>query len=222
MKKQNFKKMLNLRSFALVAIFSVAILATSCNKENDGYIPSESEMMLKNGKPDDVPRVAPAPGNATITELALASPQFSVLVDALIYVRDNYVGPNDETVDLVTFFTGSDQYTVFAPNNDAFVNLLGDLNASSLEDLDPALVLNILLYHVTDGRRAANSVVPKNGERIIETLLEGATFAVKTDGTIEDVDMRGAQIVGANTSASNGIIHEISEVILPIDLPDSE
>ncbi len=231
MRKQNFKKMLNLRSFALIAIFSVAVFATSCNKEDDEYIPSESEMMLKKGhadagKPDDVPRAAPAPGNSTIADIVFAAanaevePEFTLLFAAL-----EYAGLTGE-------FVKDDQLTVFAPTDQAFSNLVTDVsdlvdptilaNDGPFAAIDALLgagtVKNVLLYHVTEGRRAANSVVPRNGERIIETLLEDATFAVQTDGTIKDADMRDAQIFKANISASNGIIHVITEVILPIDL----
>ena len=218
MKKLNVKRMLNLRSFALVGIFLMAIFAVSCNTDDDIAEPMYQDAELKSGKSQLAVR---GTGDQSITSLALASPQFEVLVSALVYVTDNYVGPEGETINLVEFFDGSDQFTVFAPNNEAFVRLLGDLGATKLEDLDPGLVLQVLLYHVTDGRRAANSVLPKKGERVIETLLDGASFSVQPNGTIIDVDNRGAQIQlgGSNISASNGIIHEISEVILPIALP---
>ncbi|MFO7948241.1 MAG: hypothetical protein R6V19_15675, partial [Armatimonadota bacterium] len=38
-------------------------------------------------------------------------------------------------------------------------------------------VFNVLLYHVTEGRRASNSVVPPVRPRTIETLL-GESFSV--------------------------------------------
>ena len=115
------------------------------------------------------------------------------------------------------FLNGTDQYTVFAPTDSAFEALYGTLGVSSITDLDPSLVLNVLLYHVTDGRRAANSVVPKNSPRTIETLLEGASFKVDSDGKIWAVGNE-AMIVMPNVSASNGIIHVINAVILPIEV----
>ena len=229
MKKQNLKKMLNLRSFALIAIFSVAVFATSCNKADDGYIPSESEMMLKKGKPadagkpDDVPRAAPAPGDVTIAEIVVAAanpedpevvdPEFTLLLAALEYAG------------LTGVFAGEDQYTVFAPNDQAFIDLVTALGvdpSNPFEEIDEELgegtVANVLLYHVTEGRRAANSVVPPMGTRTIETLLEGATFSVYTDDGDAFIDAIGneAQIIAPNISASNGIIHVIDTVILPI------
>ncbi len=73
----------------------------------------------------------------------------------------------------------------------------------------------MLLYHVAEGRRAANSVVPRVGERSITTLL-GVTFTVNNEAVITDIFGQEASIVAPNISASNGIIHVIDTVILPI------
>jgi uncharacterized surface protein with fasciclin (FAS1) repeats len=121
------------------------------------------------------------------------------------------------------FLNGKDQYTVFAPTNGAFTDLYDLLSAVLMADIDeisdvPApVVLDVLLYHVTEGRRAANSVLPKNGERTITSLL-GETFGVRTDGTIRDglTGLREDAGIGpANVSARNGIIHVIDQVIVP-------
>ena len=69
------------------------------------------------------------------------------------------------------------------------------------------------MYHVTDGRRASNSVLPRNGSKTIETLL-GETFSVDTTGMIT-AGNSSSMIVDPNYSASNGIIHVIDSVLLP-------
>ncbi|SHJ58135.1 Uncaracterized surface protein containing fasciclin (FAS1) repeats [Tangfeifania diversioriginum] len=227
MKKQNFKKMMNLRSFALIAIFAVAVFATSCNKADDGYIPEDvaasQDLELKKGKPDNVgPKGAPAPGEFTIAEIVVASAnpkapnkeaEFTLLLAALEYTN------------LTGVFTGGGQYTVFAPTDQAFINLattLGVDPSNPFEEIDNLLgegtVANVLLYHVTEGRRAANSVVPPRGTKTIETLLEGASFSVFTEDGNVFIDAIGneAQILATNISASNGIVHEINTVLLPL------
>lgn len=113
------------------------------------------------------------------------------------------------------FLNGKDQYTVFAPTDAAFNNLYSALNITSIRDLPAPLVLSVLQYHVTEGRRASNSVVPKNGTRSITTLLTDATFSVWPNLQIEAIG-NTANIVAADISASNGIIHVIDNVILPI------
>jgi uncharacterized surface protein with fasciclin (FAS1) repeats len=220
MKKLNLKNKLNFRSLVMVGIFSLAIVAVSCNKADDGYFPEEvfsaQDAELKKGK-------AVKPGNQTIAEIVVASTEAEPAQFTLLLAALEYTG-------LTGVFTGGGQYTVFAPTDEAFVNLVtavsGLLNPDILANDGPfaaidallgeGTIANVLLYHVAEGRRAANSVVPPRGTRTITTLL-GATFTVGTDLGITAVG-NTANIVNANISASNGIIHVIDAVILPIDL----
>jgi len=161
---------------------------------------------------------APAPSADAIATIAINA-GFDELVGALSYVDAEL---NAGLVNL--FLTPSGQYTVFAPTDAAFENLYALLSVvlgsevDSITDLPADVVLNVLLYHVTEGRRAANSVLPPRGVRTITPLL-GETFEVRTNGTIRDgltgVRENDARIVSANISASNGIIHVINEVIVP-------
>jgi uncharacterized surface protein with fasciclin (FAS1) repeats len=220
MKKLNLKNKLNFRSLVMVGIFSLAIVAVSCNKADDGYFPEEvfsaQDAELKKGR-------AVKPGNQTIAEIVVASTEAEPAQFTLLLAALEYTG-------LTGVFTGGGQYTVFAPTDEAFVNLVtavsGLLNPDILANDGPfaaidallgeGTIANVLLYHVAEGRRAANSVVPPRGTRTITTLL-GATFTVGTDLGITAVG-NTANIVNANISASNGIIHVIDAVILPIDL----
>ena len=157
------------------------------------------------------PQAAPAPGDQSIAAIAIDA-GFTELVAALAYV-DAELGAG--LVDLFLF--GTDQFTVFAPTNEAFEALYGVLGIDEISELDdPELVLDVLLYHVAEGRRAANSVVPPVRPRVITTLL-GATFTVDCSGVISDIYGQEANIVAANISASNGIIHVIDTVILPFE-----
>ena len=152
---------------------------------------------------------APAPGPDSIAEIA-SDAGFTELVSALVYVDEELEAG---LVDL--FLNGTDQYTVFAPTNEAFQDLYDFLGITKISDLPPELVLDVLLYHVTEGRRAANSVVPRVGERTITTLL-GPSFTVDRTGTITDLFGQEVKIGPANIPASNGIIHVVDTVLLPL------
>jgi transforming growth factor-beta-induced protein len=205
----------------MVGIFSLALVAVSCNKADDGYFPEEAfsaqEAELKKGK-------AVKPGNQTIAEIVVASTEADPSEFTLLLAALEYAGLTD-------VFTGGGQYTVFAPTDEAFLNLVAFLgpqldpdvleNDGAFAAIDTLLgegtIANVLLYHVAEGRRAANSVVPPVKDRKITTLLEGATFAVSKDGVIFDTYGQEATILEANISASNGIIHKIDTVILPLE-----
>jgi len=206
MKTKNFKLFESLKAFILITILS--ILTISCdNQESQGM--DEMNLSETNGENFKSSNSAPKKGQTPIAGIAINA-GFNELVGALVYV--------DKELDagLVNLFmNGKDQYTVFAPTDAAFKNLYTALEVEKITDLPPALVLDVLKYHVVEGRRAANSVVPPNGSRTITTLL-GATFSVDTMGMITAVG-NTATITSANISASNGIIHVIDTVLLPIN-----
>jgi uncharacterized surface protein with fasciclin (FAS1) repeats len=151
-----------------------------------------------------------APGEDPIAAIAIEA-GFSELVGALVYV-DEELGAGL----VALFLNGTDQYTVFAPTNAAFEALYVALGVDGITDLPAELVLDVLLYHVAEGRRAANSVVPPVNDRVITTLL-GETFTVNSAGVITDIAGQSVNIVTPNISASNGIIHVIDTVLLPLD-----
>lgn len=184
---------------ALCAVLGTTIFLSSCSKQEINT--DANQLTERNG--------APAPGTQPIAQIAINA-GFSELVSALTYVDAQL---NTGLVDL--FLNGTDQYTVFAPTNAAFQNLYTALNITQISDLPATLVRDVLLYHVVEGRRAANSVVPKTGTKTLSTLLQ-ASFTVNTQGQITAVG-NTANITTANISASNGIIHVIDAVLLPIN-----
>jgi uncharacterized surface protein with fasciclin (FAS1) repeats len=211
MKKQilNIVKQTVKLRFLVLAAF--VIFAVSCEKEDSLMMEKSQSAEMAGIEDAELKRGnrAPAPGDQSIAEIAIGA-GFTELVAALVYV--------DEELDagLVNLFlNGKDQYTVFAPTNEAFEGLYDFLGIDEITDLPAELVLDVLLYHVAEGRRAANSVVPPRGTRTITTLL-GATFSVNTSGVITDKFGQSVTIETPNISASNGIIHIIDTVLLPL------
>ena len=139
----------------------------------------------------------------TIAAIAVGSPDFSTLVAAL------------QKASLVETFSGSQQFTVFAPNNDAFdaaaAALLGPGKTGM--DLVNALPVDkltqVLVYHVAQGDRRAQAVLASGQVR----MLDGNFAPI----TIEDgvAKIAGAPIVATDIVASNGIIHVLGFVMVP-------
>jgi uncharacterized surface protein with fasciclin (FAS1) repeats len=135
----------------------------------------------------------------TITEIAVASDDFDTLVDAL-----------EETGLAAVLDSNDDQYTVFAPTDEAFADLLDALDTTAEELLARGDLATILKYHVTEGRRYASSVV--NAPEI--EMLAGGTVTV--DGTtLNGGGLGGGEITATNIEASNGVVHVIDGVLLP-------
>lgn len=112
---------------------------------------------------------------------------------------------------LVDTLTGEEDYTVFAPTDEAFAAAGINLDDFTTEEEIDALA-NILLYHVVAGEIAstdlvdgANTVTAANGDELTVTVSEGAVT----------VGAEGATVVLADVPASNGVIHVIDKVIMP-------
>ncbi len=138
-----------------------------------------------------------------IVELAQATPDLSILVEAVV------------AADLAATLSGAGPFTVFAPTNAAFASLLGELGVTKEALLaNKALLTAVLTYHVL-GSKVESSQIPLGAA--IKTV-QGASLTINTAGTglaITDARGRTANIVTANIQASNGVVHVIDKVILP-------
>lgn len=147
----------------------------------------------------------------TIAGIAIADPNFSSLVAAL--VKTNLAG----------VFTGSGDFTVFAPTNAAFAQLPAPFNnasnISSITDAGQVAALaNILKYHVAASR---NFTWDLGILRRVTTLANAPRNKVTTilgfnTGWVKGDDNNSyAQINPADILATNGVIHVIGKVLLP-------
>ena len=221
-----------MRGSVLTVFAALGALALSaCSELGTG--PESPAYDLVEARQDGKPSPAPAKTDLSIAEIVTSfasAPNEEDREFTLLLAAINYIAATNPTSDLIAGLFDKDQYTVFAPTDEAFVNLVlavapsldeeileKDGPFAAIDDfLGPGTVETVVKYHVTEGRRAANSVVPRNGPRTIETLA-GQTFYVSSDKMITAVG-NTAMIVDPNVSASNGIIHVIDAVILPLYL----
>lgn len=173
----------------------------------------------------------------SITSSALANPEqangpkdINSIVDVALEANDvggAFDGMFDTLISLLTqdvegrsnillALDGKGQYTVFAPTDDAFVDLeetLLTLGYCGLGDLDPALVNSVLLYHVAKGRRDASDVLSSDQ---VNMMFGG--FLQQEAGVLTDNIGRSSNLIpGAiDVAADNGIIHAIDTVVLPL------
>lgn len=140
-----------------------------------------------------------------VTTFALADPNFSILVDAL--TRENsftYVSTLQSTESPAPF-------TVFAPTNDAFVDLLAELELNSLADVPTATLEATLNSHVITGVNVTSSTLSSG---TVSTL--GADLTIDAPNTtVTDPNGRVSNIIAVDVQAGNGVIHAIDQVLLP-------
>lgn len=186
------KKMLRLRNFLLV--LTISIVTWSCSDDDDGVTPM-------------------TPNEMNIVETAQAEDALTSLVSALT------TADNSEGTDLVGTLSGDGPFTVFAPTNDAFTELLNQLDDfDTLADFDTdeerAILTSILTYHVVAGV-AANSTDLSNGMMVTTVQSEDLTINIDGDVFIDDATEIDAKVVIADVEASNGVVHVIDKVLLP-------
>jgi uncharacterized surface protein with fasciclin (FAS1) repeats len=113
--------------------------------------------------------------------------------------------------------SGRRQLTVFAPTDQAFLDLTGATTESAAFDAAVALlgvdgVRDVVSYHVAPGKRLSGDVVDATRIRTVTRsfITKDAGSTVLTDGSGNDV-----QIIAVDIPASNGVIHVIDSVLLP-------
>lgn len=138
----------------------------------------------------------------TIADIAVSNPNFSILVDAL-----SKAGLVDAVADK------SAELTVFAPTNDAFVALLGDLGLNSLDDVPLETLKSILLYHVVSGKAMSTDLSNGYVPTLATSNENNLSMYVNVDNGVSL--NKNAKVTTADIEADNGIIHVVDKVILP-------
>jgi uncharacterized surface protein with fasciclin (FAS1) repeats len=147
-------------------------------------------------------------GLPSVVTFALADPTFNSLVAAL--TRED-----DFTFVSTLMETGSPApFTVFAPTNEAFAALLGELELNSLSDIPEDVLASVLSYHVVAGANVRSSALTDDME--VSTLL-GQSFTIDLDNgaVITDASGRTANIIVVDVQANNGVVHVLDTVLLP-------
>ena len=184
-------------------IAAISLSVTACGSPSTSVSPSSVAGISEGvpagdantaAKPDFA--AAAKPGNLTIVGIVLQDDgEFDVLQAAVVRAG------------LVDALNGTAQHTVFAPTDLAFVTTLGVADeaaaSAAVNGLPVETLSDILLFHVTHGRRTSRSVLAApsyemlNGETLTRPQLTAAGFAA------------------TDISASNGIVHVINAVLLP-------
>lgn len=135
-----------------------------------------------------------------ITEIAIKNYNLTTLVDLLV------------EYDLVETLQEDGPYTVFAPTNDAFEEIMG-----AVAELTDEEIVDILLYHVLDlevlsgDLEEEQTVEALNGSEMT-IVVENGTVVINGSATVEVADLQG----------TNGVVHIVDEVLLPEEEAESD
>jgi len=183
-----------------ILILAACIALSACANESS---PGGSGTSTSGTVAAATPPVAAAPATAksdakTVLDVALGSPDHTTLVMAV------------KAADLVEVLgSPGGVYTVFAPTNEAFDKLPKGTLEALLQPEKQADLRKILQHHVgipviaTKDMKDGDSIQMADGGKVVVHVKNGK------------VTVEGANIL-ASIPASNGIVHVVDAVILPV------
>ncbi|XMO86522.1 fasciclin domain-containing protein [Algibacter sp. AS12] len=173
---------------------------------NGGAEVTLPDVMTTNGVVHVIDQVIALP---TIATFATTNPALSTLVDALVYADSG-----DPTVPYITTVSNADAgpFTVFAPTNDAFVDLLEELEADALTDIATSTVDAVLLHHIVNANVQSSGLATGEVSTLGDPIMADTSTFTLTDG-----NGRMSNIITTlvDIQGINGVVHVIDKVILP-------
>ena len=117
-----------------------------------------------------------------------------------------------EAAGLAATLAGDGPFTIFAPNDEAFVAYLGEMGMTAEDALaDTAFLSTLLQGHVVEAADDSGMVAGMVDNPFVS--LAGTELPVTVDG--DTITIGGAEIVEADIFATNGVIHVIDTVLAP-------
>ncbi|RYJ50932.1 fasciclin domain-containing protein [Flavobacterium petrolei] len=184
---------------------SMYVNASSGVKLNGIATVTTADIMASNGVIHIVDKVIDLP---TIVTHAAANANFSTLVSVL-----NRSGqPN-----FITALSATGPFTVFAPTNAAFTALNTELAPGGIAGVSAANLTKVLQYHVVSPANVLAASLTE-GQIVTPILTPAQTFTIQLTGgaKIKDANNRISNIIITDVQCSNGVIHAIDKVLLPI------
>ncbi|MEO3704818.1 fasciclin domain-containing protein [Trichormus azollae] len=168
-------------------------------------LPTKTPSTPENQKPEiTAPEPTQPPAGATssknVIEVAESAGSFKTLIKAL------------QAAGLTEVLQGTGPFTIFAPTDAAFAKLPQDAVQDLLKPENKEVLVKVFTYHVVAGKVLSGDL--KSGQ---VTSLQGDPISVKVNPS-EGVFVNDAKVIKANIPASNGVIHQIDNLILPPSL----
>ncbi|MGI5188176.1 fasciclin domain-containing protein [Promicromonospora sp. CA-289599] len=218
------------KSYAAVGITAIALLGlTACSGSEDGASGgSETTASEETAAPEEEPtdemtddmvdpaanlvgpgcagyaeQVPDGPGSVTgmATDPVAVAASNNPLLKTLVAAVSGEVNPDVNLVDTLN----GDEFTVFAPVDDAFAAI----DAATMDTLstDSDLLTQILTYHVVPGQLTPDEVV---GE---QTTVQGET--VEVTGSGDELKVNDANVICGGVMTQNATVYLVDSVLMP-------
>jgi transforming growth factor-beta-induced protein len=164
----------------------------------DGARVEKADIRCSNGVIHVIDRVI-LPAADNIPNTAEKAGKFSTLIAAL------------KAAGLTEALSGEGPFTVFAPTDEAFSKLPGGTVESLLKPENRDKLIGILKYHVVPGRIYSEDALAAKSAK----TLQGQAVQIAVRGGQPMVN--DARLIATDVDATNGVIHVIDSVLLPVE-----
>lgn len=187
-----------MKNFTLFFAALFAILLTSCQKEALHELPTFDDG--ENLTTQTVGQALNVSPKKNIAEYLQDDADFKLFFEALVHSG------------LASYVT-SNNITVFAPNNAAMQSYLNKGGYTMVQEIQPNALMQIMMCHISV--TGQHFLVSTERGKDVEILHENQTVYMQTtDGTIHYGNMK-TNIYVENQQQTNGVIHKISNILLP-------
>lgn len=172
-----------------------------------------SKPITKRVKTDGVEETSTEMGPKSIAQHLMATPELSTLLMLVKKV--------DKDGKIVKLLSNPGTFTVFAPNNKAFEDLLKALDNKLPDD---ETLRHIILYHVLPMKQSSTDLMDelkktkaKNSTffKVYQTAWQQNPVVIKFNSMKKQIKVCNSVVVAADVIASNGVVHVIDKVLLP-------
>lgn len=144
------------------------------------------------------------PPTKTIAEVVVGNADFTTLLAALGVAQDG----------LVAALSGAGKFTVFAPDNDAFVT--SGITSTVLAGLTQPQAATIIKAHVIGTNVFASDLINNSTAPTLNTTPSQQTLTVTLPPAVKitgGTNTEASNIIAANIVCTNGVIHVIDRVL---------
>jgi uncharacterized surface protein with fasciclin (FAS1) repeats len=189
------KKFINPFKLVLPLSLFIMVLASSCNKE----------------LPAAEPIPSPISSGSTIGEILNTDANFSILKAAVVKAGMLDAVSNKANV-----------YTVFAPNDAAFI--ASGIPIQAIAALPASTIASIVQYHIVPGQKLASTSIPTTFPNVqmptafiipapnTNPLVRFSNFPSRRGSSVW---VNNIPVVAPDIAAANGVIHVVARVVAP-------
>ncbi|ABB57636.1 fasciclin domain-containing protein [Synechococcus elongatus] len=180
------------------SLFKGALVSTLVLSPMLGLMPAQAEMNKPNKSSTETTKIKTSQqAQTSILDIAKSNENFSTLVAAI------------QAAGLEEVLASNGQFTVFAPTNEAFAKLPQGQLEELLKPENKAQLVSLLTYHVVPSAIASTAIQPGT-----ITTVEGRSLQLSIADS--KLKVNDATVLATDIQASNGVIHVVDSVIIPM------